>query len=85
MFEPDRLVGELEWVLEDGDEGGLLFCPQCGTFARNGNRFCREYGDTLKRERTGPACRRVCNADNKSCGHCGGELPADSDSDSGEG
>tara|TARA_B100000029_G_scaffold446172_1_gene467133 strand:- start:44 stop:622 length:579 start_codon:yes stop_codon:yes gene_type:complete len=84
-FEPERLAGELERVLEDGDEGGLLFCPQCGTFARSGDRFCRECGDALKREPTCQACRRVCNAEDKFCGHCGGELRADPATDSGEG
>ena len=84
-FQPDRLMSELERVLEGGEQGGLLFCPQCGTFARSGDRFCRECGDTLKRERTCPACQTVCNTDDKFCGNCGDELPTDAaDVDPGE-
>jgi len=72
-FDPKRLQDELGRVLE-GREGRVFFCPQCGTPARQADRFCRQCGTGLESQRSCPRCANPYSPGDRFCGECGAKL-----------
>lgn len=73
-FDAKRLRDELGRVLEGRDEQRIHFCPDCGTGTKEADRFCRQCGSNLDRQRNCPACQQPFTPGDRFCGDCGKKL-----------
>lgn len=73
-FDPKRLRDELGRVLTGEAAGRFLYCPECGTATRHGDRFCRQCGTSLERVLNCPKCATVFAPGDRFCGECGTKL-----------
>lgn len=73
-FDPQRLRDELGRVLVGQAAGRAQFCPHCGTATRDGDRFCRQCGESLERHLVCPGCQAPHSPGDRFCGECGAKL-----------
>ncbi|MFA0740250.1 MAG: hypothetical protein DFNUSKGM_000352 [Candidatus Fervidibacter sacchari] len=51
-----------------------LRCPNCGSTAPQGTKFCLHCGSLLPQPKICPKCQRVNVPEAKFCGYCGAEI-----------
>jgi len=68
------LFRSLEGALGRPIESVLLRCPNCGSTAPQGTKFCLHCGSLLPQPKICPKCQKVNVAEAKFCGYCGAEL-----------